>query len=250
MREGESLEVCGIRYTAMPKERLAERLCRLAKEGRFTAVFTPNAVIAAEAEGSPEKQALLEAADILIADGIGVTVAARLSFSPPPPRIAGIELAEALFPLAEREGLRLFLYGGRVGVAERAREKLLSRYPRLSIVVHDGYTEGAEAAILAFAPHILLVCLGFPRQERFILSLRGRLGCVALGLGGSLDVWSGDKRRAPLFFRKTGLEWLFRTAREPKRLPRLFPLPAFFLRAAGRGWRRLIQKPQKRGQRS
>ncbi len=244
------VEILGLRYANLDREELAKALCRRAKEGRFTAVFTPNAVIAAEAEKSAEKKALLREADLLLADGIGVTVASRLSFSPPPCRNAGIDMAEALFPLMEREGLRLFLYGGKAGVAEEARRALLLQYPQLTIGVHDGYTAGAEAAIAAFSPHVLLVCLGFPKQERFILSMRGRISSLAMGLGGSLDVWAGRVPRAPLFFQRAGLEWLWRVAREPRRILRLLPLPRFFVCAAYEGYHKLIQKPQKRRQRS
>ena len=250
MKEGrglEEVELFGLSYLNAEREATVSLLAQRAKERRFTAVFTPNAVMAAEAERSEEKKALLRQADLLIADGIGVTLASRLSLSSPISRIAGIDAAEALLPTLEREGLSLFLYGGREGVAERAKAALLLRYPRLCIETHDGYSSGAFEKIMAFSPSVLFVCLGFPRQETFILSLKDKLPCVAMGLGGSLDVWSGNLVRAPLLFRKMGLEWLWRIAREPRRLGRLFPLPRFFLRAAWQGARKSIQKKQKKG---
>lgn len=242
-------ELLGLSYTCLEKSALVSLLARLAKEGRFTAVFTPNAVIAAEAEKSEALKAILQKADFLLADGIGVTLASRLSFSPVPPRLTGIDTAEALLPLLEREGLRLFLYGGKEGVALAAREAILSKHPRLAIGTHDGYSPGAEEAISRFSPHVLFVCLGFPRQERFILSLREGFDGVAMGLGGCLDAWAGQAMRAPRVLRRFGLEWLWRTLCEPHRARRLLPLPRFFWRATLAGGRKLIQKSQKRGYR-
>jgi len=145
-------------------------------------------------------------------------------------RLPGIEMGEFLLSIAAKHHLRVFLLGGRPCVALRASERLHILYPGLHTVgTHHGYFEaGSESertvqnAIRRSAPDLLLVCMGFPRQEAFLLKYRSTFPTlrIGIGLGGALDVWAGDLRRAPLPFRRCGLEWLWRIVREPKRIPR------------------------------
>jgi len=116
-----------------------------------------------------------------------------------------------------------------VAVAKAAADRLTERFPALSIVgVHHGYFKETEESsvidkIRAAAPDFLFVCMGFPRQEEFLVRNHNVLPSVrmALGLGGALDVWSGNIRRAPFWMQKCGLEWLYRLLKQPSRLPRL-----------------------------
>lgn len=193
-------------------------------------VFTPGATVAARAEREPSFKELLLRADLLLPDGRGCLFAARLCGTPLASQIAGIDFAEALLSRADGDGLRVFLYGGKAGVAERAAARLRARYGGLIISAADGYGEDPAPRIAAFCPHITCVCLGAGKQEAWIAENKTRVCGVLLGLGGSLDVWSGDVRRAPSIVRRAGLEWAWRTLRAPRRAGRLFPLPAYFLR--------------------
>ncbi|MBQ9736618.1 MAG: WecB/TagA/CpsF family glycosyltransferase [Clostridia bacterium] len=210
------------------REALVSDLLAAARAKRSLTVFTPGAVIAAAAERDGALDALLRRADVLVADGYGCRLAARLSGSTPPPRIAGIDLAEALLAGGEAFGARVFLYGGKFGVAHRAAILLGAKYPRLRFATADGFGADPLDEICAFSPHFVFVCLGFPRQEKWIAQNAAALGAVCLGLGGSLDVWSGDLPRAPRAVQKAGLEWAYRTLREPHRITRLLPLPRYF----------------------
>ena len=194
------------------------------------AVFTPGATVAARALTDGELLTLLRRADLLLPDGKGVTLASRLSGAGHLPSIAGIDFAEALFAASAFMETRVFLYGGAAGVAERAAAALRARYPHLIIAVSDGFGEDPSERISAFLPHVVCVCLGAGKQEAWIDENKASVGGVLLGLGGSLDVWSGDLRRAPRLLRRMGFEWAWRTVREPKRVLRLFPLPRYFLR--------------------
>ena len=156
-------------------------------------------------------------------------LAARLSGVRLPARIAGIDYAETLFSEAPPFS-RVFLYGAKPGVAERAAARLRERHPDLIFAAADGYGDDPVRRISAFCPHIVGGCLGADKQERWIAQHKGELGGVLIGLGGSIDVWAGSVKRAPRFLQRTGLEWLYRTVREPRRLPRLFPLPGYFLK--------------------
>ena len=238
----ECLRVLSLPFDRRPREVLAESLARIAQTGRPYAVFTPGATVAAAAERDEELRNLLLRADLLLPDGAGVSLAARLSGAGRLPRVAGIELAESLLPLAAERGLRVFFYGGREGVAERAAALWRERYPTLSVAVADGYSGDPTEGIRAFSPHILFVCLGFPRQEEWILSRKASVRGVMLGLGGSLDVWSGCVRRAPLALRRVHMEWLWRTLCEPRRARRLLPLPRYFFACLATGVKNVLHK--------
>ncbi len=194
-------------------------------------IVTPNAEITYRASRDPAFCNILNRAALVLPDGVGVTTAARL-FGVRLCRFPGIDFAEGLLAAAPPEGYRLFLLGGREGVAARAAVLLSHRYPRVKVVgVHHGYfANGEEAAaaaaeIAAASPDLLFVCLGSPRQEEWMAA--HPLPCLALGLGGALDVWSGDVRRAPRLFRRLGLEWLFRLLSDPRRWRRALALPLF-----------------------
>lgn len=202
-------------------------------------VVTPNALIAEECQRKRGLLALVKSADLRVADGAGILLASRLLGSPLPERIAGIDLAESLLREAEKAGLRVFLLGGKRGVAEKARARLLDRYPELNICgTHHGYFQknGIENntvidKIRRAAPDLLFVCFGFPTQEKWIASNLHRLKGVGvcIGLGGSLDVWSGNATRAPRIIISAHLEWLWRMIIDPKRLSALPKLASFAL---------------------
>lgn len=212
-------------------------------------IFTPNAEILWKSKKDPSLKALLLSADMLLPDGIGTVLAAGLSGNAIPCRITGIDTAEYILSVAERKGLSVYLLGGKDGVADRAACALKKRFPKLEISgVHHGYfssedeKNGVLAHITRTHPDILFVCLGFPAQERFIVENTPKLPFLRLsmGLGGSLDVWSGDLRRAPKIMRAAGLEWIFRLVSDPRRLKRL-PYLVHFTTAVVRD--RLIKQP-------
>lgn len=228
-------------------------------------VVTPNAVIAGKSLADPSLCRLLDRATLCLPDGAGAVLGARLAgrtehrkqkkmervtgnaMPPPeavslPERVAGIDFGKGVLRLAANRGESVYLLGGKPGVAEQAARRLTAELPSLSVAgTHDGYfaeseTERVLANIRASGAAVLVVCLGFPRQERFLLDHAKDLPSVkiAMGLGGSLDVWAGNLRRAPGWVQKAKLEWLWRCVGEPRRLGDLrFALR--FLAAARRG---------------
>lgn len=209
------------------------------------AVFTPNAEMLGRAALDTHIAELLNEGDLNTPDGVGVIWAAKKLGYPLPERVAGIELGEHTIAHCAAEGYRVFLLGGERGVADRAAESLKKIHPNLCICgTHHGYfdPDSEENEVLLkiiskASPDLLIVCLGFPRQERWVTENRPRLTSVKvmMALGGSLDVWSGRRRRAPRIIRRLKLEWLWRILREPSRIPRAAVLPSFVnltLRAA------------------
>ena len=201
------------------------------KGGRSTVIFTPNVEMLSEASSSIEISRLLDQADLLLPDGIGIYLSSLLHGERIAERTSGIDFAERLLARASQEQMNVFLLGAREGVAEKAAGNLCHRFKGLRIVgTHHGYFEKdgeknrrvIEKINLSGAD-ILLVCLGFPVQERWIAENISHLDSVkiAVGLGGSLDVWSQEVQRAPKILRVVGLEWAFRITSAPKRIARL-----------------------------
>jgi len=198
------------------------------KECRF--VVTPNvdhAVLFQEHAGL--RKAYADAA-LVLADGMPVVAAARLLGHPLPERVAGSDLAPALFAAAEQRGtLRVYLLGAGLGVAERAAANIATHWPAVEVVgtyspplgfeYDSNENERILARIAAVQPDILIVGLGAPKQELWVQKHRGQIRAnVALCIGATIDFLAGEKKRAPRWMRRLGLEWLHRVGSEPRRL--------------------------------
>ncbi len=237
----DTVNILGVEITRKSREDVRSLLSRALEKREYLKLFTPNAEILYRASREPELAALLNKGDLLLPDGIGVIIASRLARKPIRERITGIDTAEFILSVAAERGLSVYLLGGAEGVASKAAERLREKLPSLNICgSHHGYfnktgkeAEAVIAHIAAARPDILFVCLGFPEQERFILENTSSLPFLRLsaGLGGSLDVWSGEVIRAPRIMQKTGLEWLFRTLCAPNRIRRAPHLFGFAFKA-------------------
>ena len=198
-------------------------------------VVTPNPEIIWMCRKNNELMKIINNAKLVLADGIGVTIGAKILGTPiKGGRVPGIDFISALFEkLAVRSG-RIFLFGAKPGVANEAGAKLEAMYPGLIIAgVSDGYFTDSNKIveqINASNADVLLVCLGAPKQELWMSEHLDKLNVPLLaGLGGSLDVFAGRVRRAPVFFQRAGLEWLYRIIKEPRRIRRSLNLPLFLL---------------------
>ncbi len=199
-------------------------------------VVTPNAEFALEAKKNPRFLKILNESQLVLADGISVVLASKIIGDPMQGRVTGVGFAQALAAAMAQEGKSIFLLGAKPGVAEKAAQKLQETYPGLKIAgTHDGYfkEEGPVVeAINAAKPDALLVCLGAPKQEYFMEDHDRELEVpVMAGLGGSMDVLAGNVQRAPEFYQKHGLEWLYRLVKEPQRWRRMIKLPLYLLDA-------------------
>ncbi len=228
----------GVGFDDVTVEEAADRGMELMGEGGFHYVVTPNPEIVMAAEKDPAFREVLNGAHLVLPDGVGVVKAAKLLGRPLKGRCPGIDFAAALMERMAAAGDRLFLLGAKPGVAERAAENLRAKYPGLTVCgTHDGYfTEDAPVVeeVKASGADVLFVCLGFPRQEFWMAGNGANCGVkLAVGLGGSLDVFAGTVERAPEKWRRMGLEWLYRLYKEPRRIGRMAKLPVFLVQAAG-----------------
>ena len=234
-----TVSLLGVPFEPLSRGDAQVRIASLLCGTKSATVFTPNPEMLWQAKKDPELKVLLKRADLLLPDGVGVTLAARLKGTPLPARLPGIDMAEWILSYAAPHGLSVFLLGGKPGVAQAAADKLQQRFPTLTVCgTHHGYfdktvTGQENQAVLnqirRATPAILFVCFGFPAQERWISENTPALPFLRLsmGLGGSLDVWSGKLHRAPAAFQRTGTEWLWRALREPRRILPLLHAPAF-----------------------
>jgi N-acetylglucosaminyldiphosphoundecaprenol N-acetyl-beta-D-mannosaminyltransferase len=220
----------------------------------FIASRSPHMVVTSDssaivrAQDDPEFMETMAAADLVTPDGAGIVWMAKLLDLPITERVAGCDLVDSICGLAARKGYAVYLLGGREGVASEAAATLCARHHGLNVVgTHHGYfSEEEERELVAHirdaAPDVLFVALGIPKQEKWIRAHLEELQVpVCIGVGGSLDVVSGRARRAPKWMQDFGLEWLYRTLREPRRLPRLMALPRFFLMMLFDAWSRRRQ---------
>jgi N-acetylglucosaminyldiphosphoundecaprenol N-acetyl-beta-D-mannosaminyltransferase len=170
----------------------------------------------------------LDQAFLRTADGTVVVWLAAALGQPLPERVAGIDLMDALLPVAEAEGWPIFLLGAEPGVAAAAADAYRRRWPGLLIAgVHHGFwqdDEGVAREIARSGARLLFLGLSSPRKERFVLRHRHLLGDVglALGVGGAFDIAAGRTRRAPSWVGTIGVEWAWRLAQEPRRLWRRY----------------------------
>ncbi|MGA1824625.1 MAG: WecB/TagA/CpsF family glycosyltransferase [bacterium] len=174
-------------------------------------------------------------ADLLIPDGIGIILAARILYGVRLSRVTGIELMEKICELAQSQGYKIFIYGAREEINKNAVNVLLNRYPRLAIVGRaNGYLKDEEMCNLIeeiniSQAEILFLALGSPKQEKWFSIYKNRLKNIKVcqGIGGTLDTISGNVKRAPILWQKYFVEWLYRLLTDPQRIKRQKVLPIF-----------------------
>ncbi|GAB1540874.1 WecB/TagA/CpsF family glycosyltransferase [Scytonema sp. NUACC21] len=215
---------------------LLERL----QQGMGTHVVTLNAEMTMQAERNSALAKVIQDAELVIPDGAGVVLYLQWLLRQNVQRIPGIELAETLLlELGKRNSdAKVFFYGGAPGVAAKASEFWISKIPNLNLVgTHSGFhskeeEEKLRQTLTQLQPQLIFVGLGVPRQELWITQNRHLCpNAVWIGVGGSFDIWSGLKTRAPAWLGNNNLEWLYRLYQEPWRWRRMLALPEFAIKA-------------------
>lgn len=198
-------------------------------------VVTINPEMISNAVKDPDFADIINNADLVIPDGIGVEIGLKiLGYNVR--RIAGIEFSHRMIEECAKNNQSVALIGAKPEIVKKAKENLIKEFPSLYITyIHDGYFNEDDSILAELKirqPRLVLCALGSPKQEEFILKAKSILPeALFVGVGGSFDVWSGEVKRAPEIYQKLGLEWLYRTIMEPKRFKRIFPtLPLFVLK--------------------
>lgn len=228
----ENVNILGVDISKVDISQAAECIHNMTKDGKFHYIFTPNSEIIYNAYKNPEFKTVINSADLKTADGIGVVYASKIIGNKINERAAGYDISREI--LKTSNGNTLYLFGAAPGVAEKAKTAIEQEFENITVVgIHDGYFDKAEeekiiADINEKQPDFLFVCLGSPKQEKWIYDHKDILKAkAALGLGGCLDVYADIVKRAPDIFIKLGLEWFYRLICEPKRFFRMLALPKF-----------------------
>lgn len=238
----EKINIRGVYFDNITMEETMEKVAQMIASDGLSYMFTPNSEIVQDCIENNTLYKVINSASLIIPDGIGVVYASKVLGTPLKERVPGCEVAEKIIEYAASTGDGVFFFGGGKKTAEKdavsavAAEKMKEKYPGLNIVgTRDGYFAKEEVPsiieeINASGAKILFVCLGAPKQEKWIYDNRKALRVnFAAGLGGTLDVFAGIAKRAPEFYLKTNLEWLYRLLHTPARAGRMMKLPKFML---------------------
>ena len=228
-------DVLGVEFDNVTMAEAVERALELIAVRECRYVVTPNPEIVDLCCRDSEYMGIVNRATLVLPDGIGIIYAAKILGEELYGKVAGVEFAEHLVAAMAKEQMRLYLLGAKPGVAEQAGKNLCEKYPGLVIAgTHDGYFTDPQEAVDAVnscgGADVVFVCLGAPKQEKFMAENMDELHATLLcGLGGSLDIFAGVARRAPDIFIKLGLEWFYRLLKQPSRIGRMMKLPKFLL---------------------
>lgn len=227
----ETVDLFGLRIAKVSNSEAIDLIGDLVAEGRRSGtthqVATVNVDFLVNADRDPTVAAALRGADVCLADGMPLVWASRLFRRRLPERVAGADLVPRLIAESAERGWRIHVFGSQPHVAQRAREWIESNHPGAAVSIDPGpilndptnVDPDVIASIAAADADILCVALGNPKQERLIATYRQQFGTpVQIGIGGSLDMLVGERRRAPRWVQRAGLEWVFRAAQEPARL--------------------------------
>ena len=234
------LQILGVGVDRLTADEALQRIGTFIAEGREKGtshqVVTANAEIIYRASQNDDMKAIINQAHMVTADGSGVVWASKQLGEPLAERVTGIDLVNSICSASAQRGWKLYILGSAPGVADTAAQNICAKYPGCNIVgTHHGYFDAAEeqnilAELRELKPDILFVALGAPKQEYWIAEHLAQLGIpVGMGIGGSMDVLSGNVKRAPEWMQKLSLEWLYRFLIQPTRFKRMLALPKFML---------------------
>lgn len=223
----------GVPVDALTSDEALELVRELARDAEPSHVLFLNVDVMVKADKNPALKDAIAHCDLSLMDGKPPLKVAQKRGIPLPEKVSGSDFVPAVCAMAEREGLSVFILGGKEGVPEAARDNLLAMHPRLKIVGAYSPKFGFEKdpteldkinnKVLSAKPDILLACLSCPKQEVFVEGNRGVYGApVSISCGATVDFLAGNVRRAPEWVSRMGIEWLYRFFKEPSRLFRRY----------------------------
>ena len=236
----ERLQILGVGVDRLTAEEALTRIGTFIAEGREKGtthqIVTANAEIIYQASHNDKMRDVINNAQMVTADGAGVVWASKQLGEPLSERVTGIDLVNSICAASAQYGWKLYILGSAPGVADTAAQNICAKYPGCNIIgTHHGYFDAEQeqnilAELRELKPDVLFVALGAPKQEYWIADHIGQLGIpVGMGIGGSMDVLSGNVKRAPKWMQKLCLEWLYRLIIQPSRYKRMLALPKFML---------------------
>ena len=229
-------KVQGFNVNLMSFDEVIKALVCAVNDEKNLHVVTINPEIIQNAKKNFELKQIINDAEIVTPDGVGVKIALKMK-GIKQEQVTGVDLSKKMLEIAADEKFKVALVGAKPEILELVVQNLKNKYENIDIVYsHDGYFSDFDPIIkdvINSGAKFLLCAMGSPKQEFFISELKKQAkGIVMIGVGGTFDVLSGKVQLAPEIYRKLGLEWLYRTIKQPERFKRIFPtLPIFFFQS-------------------
>lgn len=228
--------ILGVPFVNISPSEAVDRVVSYLNGNGKSMIFTPNPEMVMEARKNKEFMEILNSSTMNVPDGIGIIYGSKFTQNPIKERVAGYDLMLGVFDKMKDMGKTAYFFGGAPGIADRAKAVIEERFPGLKIVgTANGYFDKERereiiAEINMLKPDLLLVGIGFPKQEKWIYEhIKGLNIKAAAGVGGSFDGWCGNVPRAPKFFIDNNIEWFYRLIKQPSRIGRMMQLPLFML---------------------
>lgn len=230
----DKISVLGVNFDNVNMAEALDRCKKFIKGDKGNLVVTPNPEIVMRAKEDEEFKKIINEAELVIPDGIGIIKAGNILGTPLKERVAGYDLICNLLEEGKDGSISFYFWGSKPGFAEEAKQKMEEKYPNIKILgSHTGYFKDEEEAsiieeIRNLKPDVLLVGTGAPKQEKIINKYKNEgFFKIGIGCGGSIDVLAGEVKRAPKVFIKLHLEWFYRLIKQPSRWKRMLVLPQF-----------------------
>lgn len=231
-----TINILGIEIDKVTGQEALDHIEAFIQSKQSHQIVTANAEIIYQASHNEKMKKVINHAQMVTADGSGVVWASRQLGQPLAERVTGIDLVNAVCKRSAEKGWRIYILGSAPGVAAAAAANIGKRFPGCHIIgtQHGYFNDMEEKQIIAelqqLQPDVLFVALGAPKQEYWIHAHMQTLQIpVMMGIGGSMDVLSGNVKRAPHWMQKMSLEWLYRLLIQPARFKRVLALPKFML---------------------
>ena len=232
----DKVKIFGVEIDNLTLEEIANKTKMLVETSNKSCslIVAPNVEFIMQAQKDKKFFDILKTAKLATPDSIGVTIAGKKQGKPFKERIPGQSYLRKVFEVGEKEGWTFYLLGGEGDVPKKAKEHMKLLYPNAKIVgYHEGFfrKDSVIEEINSLEPNVLFVAMGAPIQEKWIYDNREKLKVdIAAGQGGTFDYEAGTVKRAPIWMQKCGIEWLWRLARDPKRIRRMIVLPVFLFK--------------------
>lgn len=232
----DSITLLGVKIHRLTMTKTLEAICTFIESGKPHMIVTADASMIALARKDGELREIINTADLVTPDGSGLLWGAKTLGTPLVERVSGVDISRRICRMSGNMGFSVFFLGSEPGVAAAAAENLQKQFPDMLVAgTHHGYFKPDEDAdivrmIRQSGAGVLLAGMGIPRQEKWIRKHLNDLGVsVAMGVGGSMDVFSGKVKRAPKWMQNHGLEWVFRLCQDPSKIKKVSILPKFVM---------------------
>ena len=233
----ETTNVLGCKVHDVDMDLTLETIREFVKTDKPHLVVTADASAIVIAQSDPQFKDIINNAAMVTPDGVGVVFGAKFSEHPIRERVSGCDICENVLRIAAEDGFSVYFFGAKPGVAEKAAERMTRKYPGLKVAgTRNGYFDDEKdtpeivKSIRESGAKALFVAMGIPKQEKWIVKNMDSLGIsVAMGVGGTFDVLSGNVKRAPDFYRNHGLEWFYRLVKDRTKIIKVILIPKFVL---------------------